>query len=72
MFDTTKFVLREEYLSKIEKFIDRPIIKVLKGMRRVGKSVIIKLLIEKLIHQNVSIKNIVYINKESIYMLIAF
>ena len=66
MFDTTKFVLREEYLSKIEKFIDRPIIKVLKGMRRVGKSVIIKLLIEKLIHQNVSIKNIVYINKESL------
>ena len=66
MFDTSNFVLRDEYLNKIEKFINRPIIKVLTGMRRVGKSVIIKLLIEKLLHQNISINNIVYINKESL------
>ena len=64
--DTAPFVDRERYLSAIEAFIDRPVVKVLKGMRRVGKSVIMRLLIERLIDRGVSGANILYINKESL------
>jgi len=39
---------------------------VLKGMRRVGKSVIMRLLIERLINSGVPGANILYINKESL------
>jgi hypothetical protein len=64
--DTAPFVVRERYLSAIEAFIDRPVVKVLKGMRRVGKSVIMRLLIERLIDRGVPGANILYINKESL------
>ena len=64
--DTANFVVRERYLSAIEAFIDQPVVKVLKGMRRVGKSVIMRLLIERLIDSGVPGANILYINKESL------
>jgi predicted AAA+ superfamily ATPase len=38
--DTANFVVRERYLDAIRAFSDQPVVKVLKGMRRVGKSVI--------------------------------
>jgi predicted AAA+ superfamily ATPase len=64
--DTANFVVRERYLGAIEAFIDQPVVKVLKGMRRVGKSVIMRLLIERLISRGVPGSNILYINKESL------
>ncbi len=65
--DTSDFILREGYLNAIETFIDKPVVKVLKGMRRVGKSVLIKLLINRLIKKEIpSLNNILYINKESL------
>ncbi len=64
--DTDNFVVRERYLNAIEAFIDQPVVKVLKGMRRVGKSVIMRLLIERLINRGVSGIKILYINKESL------
>ncbi len=64
--DTAHFVVRETYLNAIEAFIDQPVVKVLKGMRRVGKSVIMRLLIERLINRGVSSGNILYVNKESL------
>jgi hypothetical protein len=64
--DTADFVIRERYLGAIEAFIDQPVVKVLKGMRRVGKSVIMRLLIERLINRGVPDANILYINKESL------
>lgn len=64
--DTADFVIRERYLGAIEAFIDQPVVKVLKGMRRVGKSVIMRLLIERLINHGVPVANILYINKESL------
>ncbi len=64
--DTAHFVVRERYLNAIETFIDKPVVKVLKGMRRVGKSVIMQLLIERLINRGISSGNILYINKESL------
>lgn len=59
-------IQRDEYLNFIENYIDKPIVKVLIGMRRVGKSAIIKLLINKLLKKNIPASNILYINKESL------
>ncbi len=64
--DPNKFIVREKYLAAINAFIDKPVVKVLKGMRRVGKSVIMRLLIEQLIGSGVPSANILYINKESL------
>jgi len=59
-------VNRDFYLEKIELFLNKPVIKVLTGMRRVGKSSIIINLIEDLKSKGVNKKNIIYINKESL------
>lgn len=57
---------RNFFLNKIEPFIGKPIIKVLTGMRRVGKSSILKLLIDSLYAKDISKDLIVYINMESL------
>lgn len=59
-------IKRKRYLDQINNFIDKPIIKVLTGMRRSGKSTIMKLLIDELIQKGIANENIVYINKESL------
>ncbi|MBC8199558.1 MAG: ATP-binding protein [Desulfobacteraceae bacterium] len=58
---------RKLYLKKIMPFINKPVIKVITGMRRVGKSCLLKLIIEGLRKQKqISSDNILYINKELI------
>ncbi len=64
--DPSNFIIREKYLNAIEAFIDQPVVKVLKGMRRVGKSVIMRLLIQRLIDRGIPGANILYVNKESL------
>jgi len=61
----TNFISRETYIAKIEPFIDRQIIKVFVGHRRVGKSYLLYQLIAHIekTHRN---NNIIYINKEDI------
>jgi len=63
---TTKYVARNRYIKKIWNFIDTPVVKVLVGMRRVGKSVILKMLIDELIKNGAPPSHILYINKESL------
>jgi predicted AAA+ superfamily ATPase len=58
-------VLRKQYLLKIKPWLNKPVIKVLTGMRRVGKSYILRQIIEELKTQGVAQNNIVYIDKES-------
>jgi predicted AAA+ superfamily ATPase len=58
-------IKREEYLGKIRPFINRPVIKVLTGIRRCGKSVMLELIIEELLAMQVSMDQIVSINFES-------
>jgi len=41
-------VKREAYISKIRPFIDQNLIKVITGIRRCGKSVMLKLIQEEL------------------------
>lgn len=55
---------RHLYLNKISSFINKPIIKVITGMRRVGKSYFIRQIIEKIEDQNIDEQHILYINKE--------
>jgi len=59
-------VARNRYIKRIWNFIDTPVVKVLVGMRRVGKSVILKMLIDELIKNGVPPSRILYINKESL------
>lgn len=56
--------IRENYLNKIEPFIDKPVVKIISGMRRSGKSTFIKMIIEKLEKNGTDKKNILYISKE--------
>jgi len=54
---------RKLYLGKIEPYVGKPIIKILTGMRRVGKSELLKQVRNKINKSNPK-KNIIYINKE--------
>lgn len=57
---------RDLYLDKITPFIGKPVIKVITGMRRVGKSYLLRQLIEQLSQIGVAEKQILYIDKESL------
>ena len=58
-------ISRPAYLRRIVPFFDKPLIKVLTGMRRVGKSSLIRLLMRYLQDKGVSESQMIYINKES-------
>lgn len=60
----TRNILREDYLKKIENFIGKPVIKVITGIRRSGKSYFIKQVINHLQEKGISTNDILYINKE--------
>lgn len=57
---------RERYLSKIRPFYDVDLIKVLTGVRRCGKSEILKQIREELINNSVLKENILYLNFEDL------
>lgn len=59
-------VQRERYLKQITPFIDKPIIKVITGIRRCGKSTFLKLICNLLTDKGVNLKNILLINKDSL------
>lgn len=56
-------IYRHLYNSRVQPFIDKGVIKVLTGQRRVGKSYILLQLMNEIKHNN-SQANIIYINKE--------
>ena len=62
----SELVKRKRYLKALNTYLGKPFIKVLVGMRRTGKSSIIKLLIAELLEKGVPERNILYINKESL------
>ena len=59
-----EYIIRPKYISKIQGFIDKPVIKILTGMRRVGKSTILTIIKNNLL-ADVSEENKVYMNFES-------
>ena len=58
-------IIRENYLLKIRPFYDVDLIKVITGIRRCGKSVILTQIIDEIKNNNKNRKNIIYINFES-------
>ena len=58
------YVKREQYLSKIRRYYDSNLIKVLTGIRRCGKSTLFDLFIDYLKMSGVKSNQIIYINLE--------
>ena len=57
---------RKIYFEKIKPFIDKDIIKVLTGIRRSGKSVMLKLIMKELKKNDVDENQFIYINFENL------
>ena len=60
---SNKYLNRKKYINKIKSFINKDIIKVLVGQRRVGKSFMLFQLIDYIKNENNN-PNIIYLNKE--------
>ncbi len=59
-------IIREQYLTRIRPFYESDLIKVIIGIRRSGKSVLIKQIEAELIENGVSRDHIVYLNFEDL------
>ena len=57
---------REMYLSRIRGFYDSDLVKILVGIRRCGKSVILKQIMQELKEKKINEQHIIYINFEFI------
>lgn len=57
-------VMRENYLEKIRPFYNQDLIKVITGIRRCGKSVILRQIISEIKESGVKDDNIIYMNFE--------
>lgn len=58
-------VKRDAYIEKLKTFIGKPIIKIITGIRRSGKSTVLKLLTEEVTKTGVHTSEIIYFNFES-------
>ena len=54
-------VAREQYIKKIQPFMEKPVVKVIKGIRRSGKSELMKMLQGVLTERGVRQEQIAYI-----------
>ncbi len=59
-------VIREHYLAKIRPFLGKPVVKAVTGLRRVGKSVFVRQIIDFLLKEGVAKEAIVYVDMESL------
>ena len=57
---------RELYMKRIKPFINKPVVKVITGLRRVGKSYFMRLIIKYLQQQGINDQQIIYLDMESI------
>ena len=57
---------REMYLSRIRGFYESDLVKILVGIRRCGKSVILKQIMQELKEKGIDESHIIYINFELI------
>ena len=59
-------IQRERYMQQIRDFMDKPVIKIITGMRRSGKSALLELTRQELLGRGIDRKNIISINFESL------
>ena len=59
-------IKREIYLNKIREFYSTDLIKVITGIRRCGKSVLLKQIIEEIMEDGIDEDHIIYINFEDV------
>ena len=59
-------MIREKYLSKIREFYDSDLIKIITGIRRCGKSVLLKQIMNELKDNGIKDDHIIYINFEDV------
>ena len=62
------YIIREKYISKIKPFINKPVLKILTGMRRVGKSSLLHIIKDEIL-KDVADENKIYINFETSMLL---
>ena len=62
------YIIREKYISKIKPFINKPVLKILTGMRRVGKSSLLNIIKDEIL-KDVADENKIYINFEATNLL---
>ena len=60
-----EMIKRNRYLDQISPFIDKDLIKILIGLRRSGKTILLSQIRDILLDQGVPEKNIIEINFES-------
>lgn len=59
-------VYRSEYMKKIMVYMDTPFVKILTGVRRCGKSTIMKMLMEEIKNRGISPERIIHYNFDSL------
>ena len=59
-------IVRERYMRLIRDFMDKPVIKIITGMRRSGKSALLELTRQEMLDRGVDRKTIIFINFESL------
>jgi len=62
------YIIREKYISKIKPFINKHVLKILTGMRRVGKSSLLHIIKDEIL-KDVADENKIYINFEATNLL---
>ena len=62
------YIIREKYISKIKPFINKTVLKILTGMRRVGKSSLLHIIKDEIL-KDVADENKIYINFEATNLL---
>lgn len=60
-----EYITRPKYITQIEKFVDKPVIKILTGMRRVGKSTILTIIKDNIL-KDIPEQQKIYMNFESL------
>lgn len=55
-------IIRPKYIEAMRPFIDVPLVKILAGVRRCGKSTILEMIENELLHRGISAENIIIKN----------
>ena len=62
------YTSREKYINKIKALINKPVIKILTGIRRVGKSSLLHIIKDEIL-KNIADENKIYINFDTSMLL---